>query len=516
MGAKGNMVNGGTGLHPQLDNKPKGILGWIERVGNKLPHSFMLFVYLCLILMVVSAVLAAFGVSVVHPGKGETVTVKSLLSQEGIHWILTNMLKNFTNFPALGLVLVMTLGIGLAEKVGLIQTVLRKMMIRVPKAVVSYVVVFVGVLGNLASDASLVIIPPLGGLVFLAMGRHPLAGVAAGMAGVSSGFTANLFIAGTDALLSGISTEVAKTIDPNAHVSPLDNWFFMSASTFILAAVGAWITDKVIEPRLGVYQGEKQSRFEQLTEQENKALRAAGIAALIFVAVLALLVVPEGALLRDPKTGDILTSPFMKGIVPIILLFFITVSTTYGIKLGLIKDSKDVPRYMTEAVKDMSGFIVMVFTASQFIAFFDWSNIGILLAVSGADFLKSINMTGLPVVIGFSLFTAFASLFITSGSALWAVLAPVFMPMLMLLDYSPAFIQVAYRIADSATNTISPVNPYLPLILAYYQEYKKDAGMGTIFSTMTPYALSFLLIWIVQMIIWYWFDLPVGPGVYPR
>jgi aminobenzoyl-glutamate transport protein len=509
------MANGAAGLQPELQNQ-KGVLKWIETVGNKLPHPFMLFVYLCVILMVISAILAGLDISVVHPSKGEAVPVKSLLSVEGIHWILTNMLKNFTDFPALGLVLTMTLGIGLAEKVGLLTTVLRKIMTRVPKAIVSYAVVFVGVLGNLASDASLVIIPPLGGLVFLAMGRHPIAGIAAGMAGVSSGFTANLFIAGTDALLSGISTEVAKTIDPHAHVTPLDNWFFMSASVFLLSFIGAWITDKVIEPRLGVYQGEKQVRFEELTDRENKALRAAGIAALLFAAVMAVLVVPEGSLLRDPKTGDFLTSPFLKGIIPIILLFFVTVSAVYGKKMGLITSSKDIPRYMTEAVKDMSGFIVMAFTAAQFIAFFNWSNIGILLAVSGADFLKSIGLTGLPVVIGFTLFTAFASLFITSGSALWAMLAPVFMPMLMLLDYHPAFIQVAYRIADSATNTISPVNPYLPLILAYYQEYKKDAGMGTIFATMTPYALSFLLIWIVQMIVWFVLDLPVGPGVFPR
>jgi aminobenzoyl-glutamate transport protein len=505
------MANGATGLQPDLQKK--GILNWIETLGNKLPHPFMLFVYLCGILMVISAILAALDLSVIHPAKGEEVAVKSLLSTEGIHWILTDMLKNFTSFPALGLVLGMALGIGLAEKMGLMSTVMRKMMERVPKSIVSYAVVFIGVLGNLASDAAMVIIPPLAGLVFLAVGRHPVAGIAAGMAGVSSGFTANLFIAGTDALLAGISTEVAKTIDPNAYVSPVDNWFFMSASVFILAFVGAWITDKIIEPRLGVYQGSKKVNLEKLSEQENKALRAAGIAALIYVAVLALLVVPEGSLLRDPKTGDFLSSPFLKGIIPIILLFFITVSAAYGKKMGLIKSSADIPRYMVEAMKDMSGFIVMAFTAAQFIAFFNWSNIGILLAVNGADFLESIGLTGLPVVIAFTLFTAFCSLFITSGSALWALLAPVFMPMLMLLGYNPAFIQVAYRIADSATNTISPVNPMLPLILAFYQEYKKESGMGTIFSTMLPYAMAFLAIWIVQMIIWYYLGIPVGPGV---
>ncbi|QHZ57119.1 AbgT family transporter [Brevibacillus sp. NSP2.1] len=509
------MANGATNLKPQLEQQ-RGILKWIETVGNKLPHPFMLFVILCLALMVISAILSAMNLSVVHPGKGEAVAVKSLLSVEGIHWILTSMLKNFIEFPALGLVLAMTLGIGLAEKVGLLTSVLRKMMARVPKAIVSYAVVFVGVLGNLASDAAMVIIPPLGGLVFLAMGRHPIAGFAAGMAGVSSGFTANLFIAGTDALLSGISTEVARTIDPNAVVTPVDNWFFMSASVFFLAFAGGWITDKIIEPRLGTYQGDRNVQFDELTLQENKALRHAGIAALVFVVILALLVVPEGALLRDPKTGDFLTSPFLKGIIPFILLFFVTVSYVYGRAMGLMKTSKDMPHYMSEAIKDMSGFIVLAFTAAQFIAFFNWSNIGILMAVNGAEFMKSVGLTGLPVVIAFSLFTGICSLFITSGSALWAILAPVFMPMLMLLDYHPAFIQVAYRIADSATNTISPVNPYLPLILAFYQKYNKNAGMGTIFSTMMPYAIVFLVIWLIQMAIWYYAGLPVGPGVYPR
>ncbi|GEC88856.1 AbgT family transporter [Brevibacillus brevis] len=505
----------GTNVQADL-MKQKGILKWIETVGNKLPHPFVLFIILCGVLMVVSAILAAMDFSVIHPAKGEEVAVKSLLSVEGIHWILTSMLKNFIEFPALGLVLAMTLGIGLAEKIGLLTTVLRKMMAGIPASVVSYAIVFVGILGNLASDAAMVIIPPLGGLVFLAMGRHPIAGFAAGMAGVSSGFTANFFIAGTDALLAGISTEVAKTIDPNAMVTPVDNWFFMSASVVILAFFGGWITDKIIEPRLGTYHGDRNVQFEEVTPQENKALRKAGIAALIFVVIVGLLVVPEGSLLRDPKTGDFLTSPFLKGIIPIILLFFVTVSFVYGRAMGLIKTSRDIPHYMSEAIKDMSGFIVLAFTAAQFIAFFNWSNIGILMAVNGAELMTNMGLTGLPIIIAFTLFTGVCSLFITSGSALWAILAPVFMPMLMLLDYNPAFIQVAYRIADSATNTISPVNPYIPLFLAFYQKYNKNAGMGTIFSTMTPFAIVFLVVWILQLTAWYFLDLPFGPGVYAR
>ena len=495
--------------NPQLEQK--GILKWIEKVGNKLPHPFMLFVYLCLIIMVLSAVLA--GVSVVHPGDGKTIVVQSLLTQEGFHWMLTSAVKNFTEFPPLGLVLGMVLGIGLAERVGLIEAVLRKMMSGVPKQLLSFSVVFVGVLGNLASDAAWVIIPPIGALLFLAAGRHPIAGFAAAAAGVGSGFTANLFIAGTDALLSGIADKVAKTIDPNIGVSPVDNWYFMAVSVFILALIGAWITDKIIEPRLGVYQGESKETLTALSENENKALKWAGIAALVYIGIVAMLVVPEGALLRDPETGAILNSPFLKGIIPLIMLFFITVSVTYGLKVGRIKSQADVPKLMGESIKDMSGFIVLVFVIAQFIAYFNWSNIGIMLAVKGAEFLNSINLTGFPVLLGFSLLTCVVSLFVASGSALWALLAPVFIPMLMLMDFHPAFIQVAYRIADSATNTITPMNPYLPMMLVYYQQYKKDSGLGTVISTMLPYAVAFYAVWVVMMFIWYVFGLPIGPGV---
>ncbi|WP_134700887.1 AbgT family transporter [Ammoniphilus sp. YIM 78166] len=500
---------------PIPEFEQKGILKWIEKTGNKFPHPFMLFVYLCGIFIVISAVLGAMKVSVVHPGTGETATVKSLLSQEGVHWILTNMLKNFTSFPALGLVLGMTLGIGIAEKVGLIQGVLRALISKVPKAMLSFAVVLIGILGNLASDAAIAIIPPMGAMIFLAMGRHPLAGFAAGVAGWGAGFTANLFIAGTDALLSGISTEAVKTVNPDFVVTPIDNWFFMSASVFILAILGAWVTDKLVEPRLGTYQGD-HIKMEAFTAKERRALKATGITALIFIAIIALLVVPEGAFLRDPKTGGILTSPFLKGIIPIILLFFIVTSTVYGKIVGVIQTSSDIPKLMTESMKMMAGFIVLVFAASQFIAFFDWTNVGIVMAVNGSEFLKSINMTGFSVIVVFILFVAIMNLFIASGSAMWAMLAPVFIPMFMLLDYHPAFVQVAFRVADSSTNMITPMNPYLPLVLAYYQQYKKDSGMGTVFSTMMPYAILFLLIWIVQMAVWYFLGLPFGPGVYAK
>lgn len=492
--------------------KHKGVLKWIETVGNKLPHPFMLFVYLCGIFIVISAVLAAMNVSVINPVSGENVAVKSLLSQEGVHWILTSMLTNFTSFPPLGLVLAMILGIGLAEKVGLIQAVLRAMVSNVPKALVSYAVVFIGILGNIASDAAIAIIPVMGAMIFLAVGRHPLAGFAAAIAGWGAGFTANIMIAGTDALISGITTTAVQAINPELVVTPVANWYFMSVSTFVLAILGGFITDKFVEPRLGAYTGNQKVSMESFTDIEKRALRVTGLTALAFIALLAILVVPENGFLRDPATGGILSSPLIKGVIPIILLFFVLTSVVYGKMVGVIKSSADIPNFMAEMMKSMSGFIVLVFIIAQFVAFFNWTNISVVMAVSGSDFLKDINLTGFSAILLFILFVTVMNLFITSGSAMWSMLAPVFIPMFMLLDYSPAFVQVAFRIADSSTNAITPMNAYLPLILAYYQQYKKDAGIGTYFSTMLPYAVSFLVVWIIQLFIWYSLGLPLGPG----
>lgn len=502
-----------VGAQPVVtDVKHKGILKWIETVGNKLPHPFMLFVYLCGIFMVISAVLAAMNVSVTHPVSGENVAVKSLLGQEGIHWILTSALTNFTSFPPLGLVLAMILGIGLAEKVGLIQAVLRAMVSNVPKKLVAYAVVFIGILGNIASDAAIAIIPVMGAMIFLAVGRHPLAGFAAGIAGWGAGFTANIMIAGTDALISGISTQAVQSINPDLVVTPVANWYFMAASTLVLALLGGWITDKFVEPRLGNYTGTHQMSMQPFTDKEKRALRVTGITTIIFIAFIAFLVVPENGFLRDPETGSILSGPFIKGIIPIILVFFVLTSVVYGKVVGVIKSSADIPTFMAEMMKSMSGFIVLVFVIAQFVAFFNWTNISVVMAVNGSGFLESINLTGFSAILLFILFVTVMNLFISSGSAMWSMLAPVFIPMFMLLDYSPAFVQVAFRIADSSTNMITPMNAYLPLILAYYQQYKKDAGIGTYFSTMLPYAVAFLVVWVIQLFIWYMLGLPLGPG----
>ncbi|WZL72580.1 AbgT family transporter [Clostridiaceae bacterium 35-E11] len=491
--------------------KFRQFLDWVERVGNKLPHPFTMFIILTVATMLFSAIIEMMGVQAVHPGTKEIVKVKSLLSKDGILWIISSFLKNFIGFKPLGLVLVMTFGIGLAEEVGFVFTALRKLVLGVPRQLLTATVIFAGIMGNMASDAAFVVIPPLAALIFLAVKRHPLAGLAAGFAGVGAGFTANLVVAGTDALLSGITNEAAKAVLTDVVVSPVSNWYFLIASTFVLTFVGAWITEKVVEPRLGEYKGNINKKLEALTPLENKGLRNSGFAALIYIGILLIGLVPKTGILRDAETHTIIPSPFLSGIIPIIMMFFIIIGVTYGLTVGTIKNEKDIPKMLSKVMKGMSGYIVLVFAAAQFIAFFNWSNMGTIVAVKGAAFLDKVGFTGIPLIIGFIVITTIVNLFIGSGSAKWALLAPIFVPMLSLMGFSPAFVQLAYRIGDSATNPMSPLFPYFPVVLAFAQEYDENAGVGTLLSLMIPFCLTFLVIWIVQMIIWMVFNLPLGP-----
>lgn len=487
-------------------------LNVIEKVGNKLPHPFMLFFYLTCILIVISAILGIFQAAVIHPSTGEEVVVQNLLSKDGIRYILANTLTNFTGFAPLGLVLTMMLGIGLAERVGLFSALMTKAITKTPKRIVTFMVVLIGILGNIASDAAFVVIPPLAALVFLSLGRHPLAGLAAGLAGAGIGFTANILIAGTDALLSGISTEIAKSIIPDIVVSPLDNWFFMSASTFLLAFLGAVVTEKFVEPRLGTYTGEKVAESTALTALENRALRNTGIAALLYIAAIAVLIfIPNSPLLNDD--GTILRSPFLSGIVPILFMFFLLTGITYGVSIKKITKTADVPEIMALAIKDLSGYIVLIFMIAQFIGYFNWTNIATWMAVHLADFLTMINLTNVFAIVLFVLLVAILSLFIISGSALWSLVAPIFVPTFMVLGYHPAFIQLAYRIGESSTNMVTPLNTYFAIILGFMQVYNKRAGIGTLMSLMLPYTIVFLLAWIILMLVFVLFNIPIGPGV---
>lgn len=491
-------------------------LDGVERVGNKLPDPFILFIILSLIVIAISWVASMFNASVIHPGTGEELAIKNLASGEGIQFILTSTLTNFTGFAPLGLVLVMMFGIGLAEKVGLLDHAIRKTILQSPPKLVTYTVVFVGIIGNIVSDASIVLIPPLAAYVFHKMGRHPLAGLAAGFAGAGAGFTANLFIAGKDVLLSGIATEAAQIMDANFVVTPVDNWYFNIVSVFLLTLVGGLITTRIIEQRLGTYQnGDIQIDDREELPDADKGLRNAGIAGLIYIALIVLVIMLPNSPLRNEE-GGLVPSPFISGIVPILLLFFVTMGCAYGITVGKIKSSKDISRYMAESVKELSGYIVLVFAIAQFIAYFNWSNLGIWIAVNGAEFLQDINFTGIGLIVAYSLFTALLDFIITSGSAKWALEAPIFIPMFMQLGYHPAFTQVAYRIADSSINVVTPLSPYMIIILSFMKRYDKNAGIGSYISLMLPYAVGFLVTWIILLLIFYFTGMPIGPGITPH
>ncbi|WP_253278870.1 AbgT family transporter [Psychrobacillus sp. FJAT-21963] len=494
------------------ENRFSRFLSFVEKVGNKLPHPFILFFYLTVLLVILSWILSLFKAAVVHPNTQETVAVKSILSYEGIQFILSDTLKNFTDFAPLGLVLTVMLGIGLAEKVGLLEMLMKRAILNTPRKIITFTVFFIGILGNIASDAAFVVIPPLAALVFLSVGRHPIAGLAVGLASTGIGFTANVLIAGTDALLSGISTEISQGINPDIIVTPLDNWFFMSVSTFVLAGLGTLITEKYVEPRLGAYTGEQQSLSNEISTLEKRGLRNSLIAALIFIAaVVGAMLIPNSPLLNED--GTLLRSPFLSGIVPVLFLFFLVVGIVYGVSTKKIQSSADVPKLMTEAIGTLSGYIVLIFMIAQFVAYFNWSNIAIWLAVHSAAILTHLNMTNVFVIVLFVLLTAFLSLFIISGSALWSLVGPVFIPLFMVLGYHPAFIQLAYRVGESSTNMVTPLNPYFAIILSFMHVYDKKAGIGTLMSLMIPYTIGFLIIWIILLLVFALLGIPIGPGV---
>ncbi|MGC6386245.1 p-aminobenzoyl-glutamate transporter [Ewingella sp. S1.OA.A_B6] len=495
---------------------PGGFLQWVERVGNKIPNPFLLFVYLIAVLMIASAVISWLNIAAVNPSNGEIIHVKNLLSVEGVQWILPNVIKNFSGFTPLGSILALVIGAGLAERVGLLQSLMYKMASKVNARYASYMVIFIAFFSHISSDAALVVMPPLGALIFLAVGRHPVAGLLAAIAGVGCGFTANLLIVTTDVLLSGLSTEAAKAINPAIQVSVIDNWYFMAASVIVLTVVGALLTDKFVEPRLPVYRGERNEEMKKLTPLQNRGLMASGIAALVFIGLVALMVVPEAAPLRNPKTGSIIPSPFIQGIVPLIILFFFVISIPYGMVTKQIRSANDVPDLLIDPMKSMAGFIVMIFPLSQFVAFFNWSNMGKFMAIGLTDVLENLGMTGIPAFLGLIFLSALLCMFIASGSAIWSILAPIFVPMFMLLGFHPAFAQIVFRVADSSVIPLAPMSPFVPLFLGFLQRYNKEAKLGTYYSLVLPYPIVFFVVWLLMLVGWYLLGLPIGPGVYPH
>ncbi|NUM79288.1 AbgT family transporter [bacterium] len=494
------------------------VLDWVEKAGNFLPHPMTLFASFAVMVVIASGIVSLFDVSVIHPGTGETIRPVNLLTGDGLRYIMTSMVTNFTGFAPLGTVLVALLGIGVAEGSGLLSSLIRLMVTSAPPRLLTVVLVFCGVMSNAASEVGYVLLVPLAGIIFLAVGRHPLAGMAAAFAGVSGGYSANLVLGTVDPLLSGISQEAARIVDPAYLVNPACNYYFMAVSTFILTIAGTFVSEKIVEPRLGKYTGdEKPMTIETLTSAERRGLRFAFYTCVIFTIFLIWSVLPANGwplmgVLLDPKTGGILHSPFLSGIVAIIFIGAGISGVMYGIGAGTIKKDNDVANAMGKAMSTMGSYIALVFCAAQFVAYFQQSKLGLILAVEGAEILKSIGLPAIPLLLIFILVSASINMMMGSASAKWAIMAPVFVPMFMLLGYTPEITQTAYRIGDSVTNVISPMMSYFALIVAYIQKYSKTAGMGTVISTMAPYSVVFLIVWSLLFAIFIGFDIPVGPG----
>ncbi len=487
-------------------------LSLVEKGGNALPHPASLFGILALLALILSAVGFYLGWSALHPGTGETVKMINLLSREGVHDIILKMVDNYTSFAPLGIVMVALLGIGIAESSGLISSAIRLLVLKSPKKLITFVVVFAGILSNIASDLGYVLIIPLGAIIFHSLGRHPIAGLAAAFAGVSGGFSANLFIGTIDPLLAGLSTESARILDPDYYVLPTANYYFMVVSTFIIAFAGTWVTNNFVEPRLGKYTGNVEPEpLERLNKKEKKALLWTVIVVLLWGIILVAGIAPDNGFLRGPN-NSILHSPILKGFIA--FLFFIagTMGIVYGSVTGKFKSDADVVKGMVDSFKTLAAFLVLVFFAAQFVAYFKWSNLGLIIAIKGASGLQQMDIGLIPLLIMFVILSGFINMFMGSASAKWAILGPVFIPMFMLLGYSPELSQTVFRIGDSVTNIISPMMSFFALIIVYFEKYDKKAGIGTLISTMLPYSLIFFILWSLLLIGWTLLNLPLGPG----
>lgn len=543
-------------------------LSIVEKTGNLLPHPATLFAMFAGLTILLSWVFSLTDLSVVHPATKETVTPFNLLSTEGIQMILMKMVDNFTGFAPLGTVLVSLLGIGIAEGSGLIAATIRgivqnshKILIALlvlivgvasvvsgslliavssivlgialvflilwmnknaPETILTFIIVFSGILSNTASEVGYVLLVPLGAIMFIGAGRHPIAGMAAAFAGVSGGYSANLLLGTIDPLLAGLSQEAARIIDQSYTVSPAANYYFMAASTFFIAITGTWVTQKIVEPRLGEYSGETElskedkDKVKSLSIQEKKGILYAVIALGLFITFVVIGVAPEWGYLRQIDIADDALfikkiQPALKSIVAFIFIGAGLMGIGYGIGAKTFKNDSDVMNGMGKSMETLGIYIVLVFFAAQFVAYFNWTNLGLIFAINGADFLSQAGFDSVPLLIAFIILAAIINLVMGSASAKWAIMAPVFIPMFMLIGFSPELTQNAYRVGDSVTNIISPMMSYFALIIAFLQRYEKKAGIGTLIATMLPYTFFFFIVWTVIFLLWFGFEVPLGP-----
>ncbi|MEM8668084.1 MAG: AbgT family transporter [Planctomycetota bacterium] len=498
-------------------------LNFIEVAGNKLPDPAVLFLLLMGTVWLLSYPLSKIDFDTIHPQTEKPITVENQVSGEGIANILTSMVNTFVTFAPLGVVLVALLGIGVAEHVGLISTVIKTILNVVPKFLLTPALVLVGIGSHYAVDAGYVLVIPIGGVVFYAAGRHPLAGIAAAFAGVSGGFSANFWIpSGLDPLLQGFTLEAAKLYDESVQVSIVNNNVFTAASTLLIVMIGWFITDRIIEPRVKSMKvdgdPDQMPKFEEVKPKEVRGMIAAFVTAVIGIGIMVNWALPADSALRFDGSLLNFKAPLMKSIVPLIFLFAIIPAIAYGYVAGTVKSHRDIVKGMSNAMETMAYYLVLAFFCSLFIWMFKQTNIGLLLAIKGAGVLKSLGLPGPLTIFGIILLVGFVNLLVGSASAKWAIISAVFVPMLMELGISPDLTQAAYRVGDSSTNIITPLMPYFPLVVVFCQRYVKSTGIGTLVSLMLPYSVAFLLLWSILLITFWMLGLPLGTDsnyVYP-
>ena len=526
----------------------RGFLGWVERTGNALPDPVFLFIYLIVAIVVISALAALLGLSeTLSPeilagmpdsqkarfgiGADGVITAQSILSPANLQRFLVEMPKTFTHFHPLGMVLTVMLGAGIAERTGLFGTAMKAAVANAPRYLLTPLVAFIAMMGNLAADAAYVVLIPLGAIIYAAAGRHPILGIAAAFAGVSGGFSANLLMGQLDALLLGITSEAANILVADYPVNIAGNWYFIAAMLCIYVPVIWYITDKVIEPKLGAWQGEgaeassvEESTARTLTEQERSGLRKAGLALLAVCAVWAALVFgpgtplineaacPTAALAAGDCSFQARLTPFYQSLIAGFFVLFIVTGWVYGSAVGKVKDHRDIVQMMAEAMKDMGYYLVLAFAAAHFVAVFNWSNLGLIFAIKGAAAIEASNLPLFAVLGVMVVFAGLLNLFVGSASAKWAFLAPVVVPMLMLSGVSPEMATAAYRVGDGATNVITPLNFYFPLVLTFAQRWQPNFGIGSLTAVMIPYSIWMLITGLILTMIWAALGIPLGGG----
>ena len=490
----------------------EGILNRIEAVGNRLPDPVTLFVILIAVVFGISALASFADVSAVNPATKDVVGAVNLFSSDIIRNLLVDMPKTFTGFPPLGTVLVAMIGVGVAEKSGLIAIGLASFVRKVSRPFLTSAVVFAGVMSSLAADAGYVVLIPLAGVLFAAAGRNPIAGIAAAFAGVSAGYSSNLLLTPLDALLAGLTESSGRILEPDLTVPLTANYYLMIALVPVFVIIGTWITDKLIEPRLSSPGFDPAPQKEQsvIAAGQARGLRWMVWTAIAFFVGVLLITLPEGAPLRGTDGGY---APFLNSLVALISIGFLSIGIAYGVGAGTIRNDKDVVDMASASMSDMGLYLILAFVAAHFIVLFSWSNLGIILAIKGAEVIRGTGLSGTALVVLLVALTGFLNIFIGSASAKWALIGPVLVPMFMLVGLAPELTQAAYRIGDSVTNIITPLMPYFPMVLVFARRYEKTFGVGSLIAIMLPYSVALGIGGTIMLAIWMLVGVPLGPGL---